>query len=150
MSKSSGKAASGQQRSSNHVEAPGCGIDLVPCQDADRLAQPGWPEWILPDQLIDLAGIIRVDNPDAAGTLSARRFQRPRHVDLAGVALKKRQVLGHVIAPDVCPRIRMILEQDDELHAQLLACPRQIMRLQECELKARYCDVKLQECSSRT
>jgi hypothetical protein len=56
-----------------------------------------------------------------------------------------------VIAPDVCSRIRMILEQDDELHAQLLACfPRQIMRLQECELKARYCDVKLQECSSRT
>jgi len=32
---------------------------------------------------IDLAGNIRLDNPEAAGTLSARRFQRSWRVDLA-------------------------------------------------------------------
>jgi DNA-binding transcriptional LysR family regulator len=82
---------------------------LVPCQDTNGLAQPGWPEWILFDQSIDLVRIIRVDNPDAAGALSAWRFQRPCGVDLVGVALKKRQVLGHMIAPYVrtCVRRRL-------------------------------------------
>jgi hypothetical protein len=62
-----------------------------------------------------------------------------------GVALEKRQVVGHVIAPYVRTRVWMILEQDDEPHAHLLAClPRQTMRPAEMRIEGR--DIAMLSC----